>query len=481
TCTAAIDTMSAIEELSLDDFKVVFQKLETYGFDESNALNILNRAHSLRPQDSDLTLGEILRERARAKDETIAVYKKVGYEFTNEKVLPPSSWIEAYLKLMKLLITSSRKAGIKPEDILLPALVFERTNNNVKEKIFVTPGIDALPNINDGWKISPDANDLNAADFARMIELKKFALDQWMFYHDIGHLADFILRPQYMKAFRTFVLAAAAAERSKRPEQEVGYTKHFVANLRWIDRIMNEWIFVPRKENVSKIAQVIPGFDIKSGISEVSETELYAKYAKLGSEEIRSLAQKFVDNRYLLFSNHGGGARDNSTDRFIDAFTKQSNYGFGYRIEFRYSEEFLGPDKGVFEIQKLEIPDMAYFYDESPGIFYRLQRMLDTRYDYYDVTTAIEARQKQREPVTLNNVEALDEVIAQYLAKIEFRVRSALLNSVTPEGVASDITLLFGDRPESYFETSTYKYFSSYPVHSIQNYLFTKVMQKEAN
>lgn len=415
-----------------------------------------------------VTTGKVLAQRLKLKDSTTKVLTELGYEMVSDQLMPPRYLSSLYSRVFERLAKGAEQAGLAESDVLWPAFLFSRRNaqTNAKELLFVRPGMDPLPKASEGWSLSLRGGELSAVDFNRMLQERKFLLEPGMFFHDMGHIVDFIERPQYMVAFREYSEKKHKALNDPAvPPAVLPHLLGQVAIRGDIERYMNEWIYLPSEKNIPRIRALISDLNFSSPGSLES---LQVSYRKLSSPELLQKAKDFLKERYTLFSSHGGGARDFSNERNL--FPWVINNGFA---------EILGTEGTAITSSKralddkevqLREPDKLYRRHEAPGFFDRLTHLVNLK----------EGKEKAPEISTFLNQQSvkmgytdlmsfLDLQIAYHLAEVQYRVQMALHYKMTPEQIAKDTALLYDrDGWENYRKTRTSAYYSTYRPYTVQ-------------
>lgn len=404
--------------------------------------------------DEKVSLGKELLARRTLKESTAVIMTRLGYKEQYGYLMPPRNQALLYKNLYVAIVESALKAGISSSDIILPALGF--THNVTRQVYFASPGIDKLPDPKE-WRLMNSSEELNAEQFSKMIEDRKLLLDAFMMSHDIGHHIDLIERPQYHVLFRNYVVARATFFKNFKDHPGI---KNFRSYDRFVDQVVNEWVYLPNAKNLSTIKKVIPKFE--QGKNSSFE-DLKTKYRSLDQASILLISQNFFKFRYQLFDKHGGGARDTSYDRF-----KVDRYHRDYidRLENKTKEKFSMD----YDIRDSITHFLKY---EAPALFERIQKLLSSNPDRYVLRAIITAAKHIEKEGDLDA--GKHELLAVHLAEVEYRIHQALNNDMTPEQFVKDITEIF--KPggmKKYLQSVTYKYFSTYPVGSLPRVLFVE-------
>lgn len=464
------------------DMSNFFRQLEEFGFSESDILKKIDDGY-LAENISTLefenfyepdinrnlfhtTTAKILGQRQIQKDSTTKILLELGYESVSGNLMPPRDLAGLYSRIFDRLVNSATKAGVAESNIIYPAFLFSRKNpqTNTKEMLFVRPGIDSPPKATEGWKISTRSFELSPAEFNRMLQERKFLLEPGMFFHDMGHIIDFIERPQYMVAFREYSEKKQKALHDPSvPPAVLWHTLGQVAIRGDIERYMNEWIYLPSEKNISQIKSTISDLNFSSPNS---LTSLQESYKKLSSLELLQKSKAFLKERYVLFSSHGGGSRDFSVERYLTPLTVIKGFEEIFMPE---GQAILPRALNDLEVQ-LRDPDRSYRQHEAPGFFMRLSYLIDLK-EGKEVPLEISDFLKQH-AVKLGSTDFmsyLDLQMAYHLAEIQFRLQMALHYKMTPEQIAQDTALLYErDGWENYKKTKTSQYYSTYRPYTMQ-------------
>ncbi len=236
-----------------------------------------------------------------------------------------------------------------------------------------------------------------------------------------------------------------------------------------IERYFNEWLYLPSEKNLSTIKVLIENLQINTF---VALPNIQAFYKKKDNAELLNIAKTFLKNRYVLFSGHGGGARDWTVERYLtpDSVIK----GF---------EEILASEGGAVHPEQLNNPlrnqvykqdaDAAFRMHEAPGMFQRLDYLIQFK-EKKSIPREIEnSLLELAQKLGYKNTESfVDTLIAYHLAEVQFRIQTALTFKMTPEQIATDTALLYEKNGwEKYRLSNTYKYYSTYRPYTVQWYL----------
>lgn len=236
-----------------------------------------------------------------------------------------------------------------------------------------------------------------------------------------------------------------------------------------IERYFNEWLYLPSEKNLSKIQEVIPQLEITDPAT-MGLSNVQGLYKNKTSKELLKTAKSFLKNRYTLFSSHGGGARDWSVERYLTP-----------EFILRGFEEVLVDKGDAVDPLRLNAPtvefkqnkDPAYRMNEAPGIFQRLEYLVDFK---NGKPVPIEIREhltKLAEHLNYKNIDSfVDYQMALHLAEVQYRIQIALFLKMTPEQIAADTSLLYEKKGwEKYQKSKTYKYYSTYKPYTVQWFL----------
>jgi hypothetical protein len=438
------------------EIKSFFDQLTDYSARPWDVIAEVEKAFTMNLGDSKrpVYFGEILARRRREKDFTANfLVSRFGYREHAGYVMPPRNYSKLLSRIYTQVFESARANGVPESQIILPAFVFSRTVRGKKEYAFLRPGIDPLPPKEFGWRLEKESYETPGPVFIDMITNGKMPLTPGMLFHDIGHFIDFIETPKYMPAFRGFLLAKkrfqAEFERPGITERQNSYGK--IVNRDFIDRYLNEWVFLPSKRNAEVIDRTLLSRNKSETLAEIEQ-----KYSALTPEQAISKTKIVLRNWNLLFSRHGGGARDMSVERrfrqqdlvegIIELSTGISNY-----VQ-------QGAGRGA-------TMDANYWKNEAPHMRHRLEVFL-------------KILEGQEVPPEVQAVvqDGASNLLVKQLAEIEFRIRTAQDLQMSPERMASDLALLY--QPEGwkqYRRTPTYRYFSTFRDQSTQWYLAVDV------
>jgi hypothetical protein len=486
-CSVALSVSQKVEIPSADKMSEFFKELEAFDMTQWQLLVEFEKGYSspsatksfvdLKEKENDIgkplksiSTGQILAQRRELGESTGKILTDLGYRVVGDQLMPPRNLALFYSRLMARLYSAAESANIDKSDVLLPAFLFRRNNDGKHDSVFVRPGIDPLPKVSDGWVLDESGTELNTAEFHRMIQERKFLLGSRMFFHDMGHFVDFIENPQYMRAYRLFIEKKNAMLTGDIPPSVQKHVLGQVAFRGDLERYFSEWIYLPSFKNTDKIRQLIGNIslDKPSDLNEVTNF-----YRKEKSNTLLKLAKRFLKNRYVLFSSHGGGARDWSVDRYltpeyiIKGFQESLLVNAGAVAPNRINED--PKEYGVI----IQNSDQAYRMYEAPGLFQRLEYLVDTKEGRSVPPEIQEALRKMFETSGMQNFDIfIQELIAIHLGGIHFRVQSALNLNMTPDQIAQDTAFLYEKKGYlKYAQTNTFKYFSTYKPYSIQWYL----------
>jgi hypothetical protein len=306
--------------------------------------------------------------------------------------------------------------------------------------------------------------EFDAANFTRMIHERKFTLDPGMLFHDMGHMVDFIERPHYMRAYRLFVEKKSAVLANEDiPRSVVPHLMGQVGVRGDIERYMNEWLYLPSAKNLEQIQQVIPAIQTKTFNA---LPNIQAVYKNKSSKELLRTAKNYLKNRYVLFSSHGGGARDWSVERrLIAEYVVQ-----GFTETLANEGKAVTPaalDRSDFEYK--QDVDFAYQMHEAPGIFQRIEYLVDMKVGKKVPRVIEDSLQRGAKSAGAEIQSYIDLLLAYHLAEVEFRVQTALVFKMTPEKIATDTALLYERLGwEKYQKTDTFKFYSTYRTYTVQ-------------
>ena len=479
-CAVTVQKVPEIKTPMLDEIQKFFQGLEMFGTDEGQLAHNIGRNYldkssfvsSTRSTDGTLDLrrylkstsvGEVLLERRKLNESTAKILTEFGYRESAGRLLPPRNLAKLYAQIYQKLAESARENGVSENDILWPAFMFSRYDSNEKKdvQIFVRPGFDPIPDKAEKWELSSSGDELELPLFHRMIKERRFLLNHAVFFHDIGHVVDFIERPHYMVAYRRYLEKKSEFEAAVVPALRP-HVQGMVAIRGDIERYMNEWLFLPSQKNVQKIAELLPDFEIKK---RVKLSSLQKKYELHKPSDNLRLAKKFLKNRYVLFSSHGGGARDWSYERYL-----RPDYIITGFEEILKSEGAAVNAEGTgFQQAK----DPAFRIFEAPGIFQRLEYLVSLKEKREIPLEVLDGLQKQQaKNPSLSFEDFIDKQISYHLAETQYRVQMGLHFAITPEQIATDMALLYENKGfEKYQKTATYQYYSTYRPRTVQWYL----------
>jgi hypothetical protein len=406
-----------------------------------------------------ITFGEVLSQYHHQGDATGDYYKQLGFTEEEGRVAPPRDLVQLFHKAQTMMDQSAEAQHIPAEE--RPSLVLSFGQPGKKERFFLRPGTDPLPEppfnilqrpVPGGYSIMGTSTPLAAEPYLQLLRQREVLFDVDMLRHDIGHIIDAIDRPRYFHLYRDFSLKKDQASHSWKddPAAHAKYGK--VVERGDMEFVINEMVYYPRVENLAKIEALLP--DLNSRKWAPLKTHQETQFRKSPSELVET-AQRLLQNRYVLFSSFGGGARDWSFYAF--GRVRQVLTGFHEILssESTAAQKFMEGDKSTGYV--------TYLTSEPPEIFFRLERLIKLKQGgdipkiYLNVLKKLAEEQKMALPAFV------DRMIALHIAEIEYRVQSALVYHYTPEQAIADTSLLYEPNGwEKYRQTDTYRYFSTY-------------------
>ncbi|MBP9682897.1 MAG: hypothetical protein KBD76_15970, partial [Bacteriovorax sp.] len=411
-------------------------------------------------------VGKELLERRALNETTAKILTELGYRKQMGYLMPPQNIAKLYRTIYERLLSSARLSGVDQSEVVFPALRFSR--GIVVQ--FVRPGIDPIPRRVDGWQLLVHAVELPKDQWVQMVQEKKMILGTEMFFHDIGHVVDMIERPHYMKEYRHFVLQKNEVLKAlQNKHQWLGAWQKYgpVISRGDIERYLNEFLYLPSEKNSQEIKKLIPHLNLEQPSTREELRDFYEKKDNLKQ------AILWLKKRYLLFSSHGGAARDWSVNRYLTP--KDMNNGFS---EILQEEASFYKHVSATEMNQwgFELPgnmDKNYRVFEASDLFLRLQYLVET-HGKKEIPNEIKAHLEQ---LAQEHGEGIDlfikKMIALHLAEIHYRIQSSLLYKISPEQIAKDTSLLYKNEQgwREYRKSATFKYYSTYPKFSVQWYL----------
>lgn len=439
----------------------------------SKNLNSINSFHTIIDEKRNLKAvyaGKELLERKKLNDSTGKILIELGYREERGYLMPPRDITKLYKNIYEKIVSSAKEKGIGIDDVTFPAIRFSRGINSV----FVRPGLDPIPNYMDGWVLMTNV-EIPAEQWLTMMKEKKMILGAEMFFHDLGHVIDMIERPEYMIAYRKFL---QSKEDALKDVSDV--TSKRLAALNYgplvfrgdFDRYLNEFLYLPSDQNILQIKKVIPHLDY---FNPKSREYLQNYYLKKSSVKT---AKKWIKNRYILFSNHGGGARDWTVNRYLTPQTINDGFTEIINTESSFYKEYAA--KGLDQLGiTLDNRDKAYRIYEASDLFLRLQYLVDFK---EGVEIPIEIKIHLEKMATDRGLDInsfIDKFISIHLAEIEYRIQSSLMYKITPEQIANDMALLYKKEGwKEYQKSLTFKFYSTYPKYSVQWFLAVDIARK---
>lgn len=469
--TQSVKSEATLEVPKQSDLKEFFSMIEYYGVSKEAWHRELYGLYL--DQIGGVTLGKELCDRKMMGDFTAQLFSELGFIEKNGMLLPPSDLAGVYLKMYQRIFETADKHGIPREKMPLPSIPFQHSEN--KSFIFIRPGIDQLPDPQ-VWFIPLGKTELNDIQFAQMTEARRLIIEAGMLHHDMGHVADIIERPDYAEIYFHFItqrrqflskfdhLPDGSIQKLKAVDQFLNVTGFARFEIK-MGEVLNEWLYLPKKENQKKIKTIINVKETKN----FTRAQLINKYQAMSLSELEIQARKLIENENVLFSRHGGGARDSSFHRFR-ARDKNTDATDSARLIGGSSEVLSAPRYNKENIIR------GYLSLESPALIGRLKKLMTD-----------EAATNAMLSAALNvgrfsdRFQARQELIIHHLAEIEYRLHSALSLSITPEVIATDMTNLYQPGGiEKYRSSKTFKYFSTYPKSSAQYFLFVGLFKNSS-
>ncbi|MDE2491480.1 MAG: hypothetical protein KGM24_11560, partial [Elusimicrobia bacterium] len=248
--------------------------------------------------------GRELARRVRRGDPTARRMLELGYELSaapgsRAPVLAPPPAERLIGALTHAIIAAARRAGLSEDQVILPALVFARRRGGRLEHRLARPGRDAIPSPTDGWRpVRGQSAILPEETFARAVASGRMPFEPSGYYHDVGHLIDFIERPAFMAAQRG--LFRAAAERVRAGSSPFG------ARWSWALQELNEFNIKAapgRERDWDEVLGPAP-----SGAPE--RARFAAKYATWRLARMTAVRRELERRYYALHDTFGGAARD---------------------------------------------------------------------------------------------------------------------------------------------------------------------------
>jgi hypothetical protein len=277
------------------DFGKNLKLLEDYTLKESyetkDRFIIGNKLHeTIQPNtpihDSYLKLGY--------KSEKVEVRVSNGDLQQFEVLRPPTNLSQIYGKAYRALLGNLDK-GVSHEDLILPALVFEKREGDY-ETVFqvVRPLLDDIPKAENGWQISSYNATLSDIDFSKALGSGRHPLVAQMYHHDLAHIADDITNPEIMVQKRRYYEREAKllSVPSIHADSNAGqYLNEFLITLNLkskkdIIRLLNP---VKNVDNATRKQQLL--HDIDKG-------------------DFHKRLEEISSNFHKLFSCNGGGCLD---------------------------------------------------------------------------------------------------------------------------------------------------------------------------
>ncbi len=482
-CAATLSEAASIQPPTKLKIDAYFAQLSTYGYDASLRSKYIRAFYktplsktfkSKDPYFTEIFRGLSLAGWLAAKhaqgDPTTNGLTEFGFIIANGEVLPPTDISIVYEKVYERLFSSAKKNGIETSDILLPAIAFY--NSKTFEYHFSRPGIDPIPNPAEGWELADNYNQFFPKDFARMIQERKYLLhpSTSLFFHDIGHFVDFVLRPHYMREFRLFIEKKHAALNSITYFRK-GFQKFGFAFTRGdLEGFINENLFLPSQANISRIRRLIPKLNPKKF---PEPNVIQSEYFGASRKDLIKMASDILEMPYILFESHGGGSRDPNLERGLRV--EEVNQGLKEMLTNKggfVDERHINVTVGEFP-DRPQKSNESYLMHEAPGFFMRLKFLLDFA-EGKVVPEVIETflRTEGQNYGFNDQASFLNHLIAINLAEIHFRIQAALSLDITPEDLIKDTALLYEKNGQKkYSKSKTYKYFSTYRPFTTQWFL----------
>lgn len=451
-----------------------FDQLEKYGENGTRASyeKFMSFKYQVEVGHPAIQLGKELYRRDLLGDENTRILKNLGFITVNQMIVPPRRLEIIYLNLYKQIFQTAEKFKIPHNELVLPAIVFQ-SRSEPQKLLFVRPGIDPLPDPN-SWTLPSELKDFERHLFAEMILQRRFIIEPMMLPHDIGHLVDFIKHPAYHQVYFQYIEARTNYDLHLK---KAFHRYTFNAFEKYLDQIINEWIYLPHQNNLKLIRKLIPNFQFKqlSTRDQISE-----KYRQIPKEQLKKLAENLLKNQFLIFSSHGGGTHDTSYVKFrnqaigFDAFMDLAHNSANdvYWLKHR-------PDLPPATFDESESID-RYLKYQAPAIFERLQMLLEPQpSNYLNGILRRTAESKNRE----NDLEfAQIELIIAHLTEIEQRLQDGFYYQLTPEQIVRDFQIIYQKNGLKKFkETQTARYFSNFPRGSAPRFLFFDLMDLDTH
>jgi hypothetical protein len=312
-----------LEGSSLDPkYQAIIDSLPAY-FEKVASLHYFKDAlndHSLSVDYTKSTVaGEDLYEDYVEGSPTTKIFLQVGYRIDrvpkpNDKtkiitvLRPPSSMLTMYQHIYEQILKNTNN-GMTLDDLILPALVFERTRpDGTKEYQLSRPGIDPIPLPEDGWNTTQSNPQLSLTEFALALSQGKMPFEPMMYSHDIAHIADYIHSPKLMRKHREF--AKIVYQKSLQPELKPANSD--------AGNYLNEFLMFPNLEKRTEWKNLLQ----VSGKKTTAEARLLVLNQQYDSGELFKRIEKIKDSFYDLFELHGGGMHDGaSLRRFGDVIS----------------------------------------------------------------------------------------------------------------------------------------------------------------
>lgn len=480
------------QEPSLFEIQSFFRQLEPQGLSGRKISKQIKTDYTapekLALSFRSITPGQVLLERLAQGDPTARLLVDLGFTEKKDSILPfigktkslvpPDDISVTISNLYKALIKASDQAGLNPQDIIWPSYLFSRKNPygyGKDEYKFVRPGLDPVPPHKDGWKFIDSSEPLPTDFFAYMITERRMIIPPSLFVHDIGHIVDFIERPLYMKTYRQyqevrenyfnkFILSSYPSE--------VGP----IAYRGDIGVYFNEFLYLPSSASATAIKALLPGLKLNT-LHSLSEHQNY--YRNWDLSKLQTVADQLLANRYILFSPHGGAARDWSIERALT----ESHVMDGYRaLEMENAIIFEQASRYPDHQTNFSTPqgkEFAYLMFETPELLRRLEWLTLASQNKEVPNGFAKNFDTLAREQNMTKEAFIQHSMALHIAEIEYRTEAGLFYKMTPEKIVQDTTLLWAkDGWKDYRETDTFKYFSTYRTYSTQWYYAVDVARK---
>ena len=268
------------------------------------------------------TIGQKLLENVKNGSIEAQGFMKLGYHtYTHPRIttydnLPlvvlqsPLSLVDIYTNAYKELF-SHIGTSIAESDLILPALIFHRDK---KIKLF-RPLLDPFPSKSEGWILLRGDAQISNRDFAIAIAEGKMPLEYSMYFHDVGHIAYDIQRPEIMGLRRKYYKKEArilGGANTPAHKEAGNYLNEFLITLRLSSRDKINRLLTPKRITSDDIRIEELMADINEGV-------------------FQKRVEEIQNNFHSLFEGHGGGWMDGRSmlifpDDINEELNKRANH-----------------------------------------------------------------------------------------------------------------------------------------------------------